>query len=455
MLYNLTVLFVLQTYEVYVKYYKINTYGCQMNVHESEKIAGVLQSMGYESCSEEILPDLIVFNTCCIRDNAEKKISGHIGAIKNLKEKKRDLTVVVTGCMTQQNGVAESLMKRFPFIDIILGANNLDDLSIELKKLNDRKIRHSIKINNSDRPSIFEFDGAYRTSGVNAWVNIMYGCNNFCTYCIVPHVRGRERSRQPIKIINEVKTLLDEGYKEITLLGQNVNSYGSDFGTGYGFAELLSEISAIRGSHRIRFMTSHPKDLTERIVDIIASSDTVCNYIHLPLQSGSNKILNNMNRRYTREKYLEIIDMIRNKIPDCGITTDLMVGFPGETEEDFDDTLDMVDKVGFSAAFTYIYSPRKGTPAAELTQLPYSLKSERIQRLIARQNAVTKQLSANYENKIYKILVEDAPENGVLCGRTDCGRLVKFNGSKDKIGCFVDVFIEHSASASLFGRIAE
>lgn len=426
-----------------------------MNVHESEKIAGILHNLGYEVCSEGIIPDLIVFNTCCIRDNAEKKISGHIGAIKNLKEKKRDLTVVIAGCMTQQSGAAESLMKRFPFIDIILGANNLDDLSSELEKIKDCKVRHSIKINNSDKPSIYEFDGAYRTSGVNAWVNIMYGCNNFCTYCIVPHVRGRERSRQPLNIINEVKSLLNDGYKEITLLGQNVNSYGSDFDTGYGFAELLTEISSIQGSHRIRFMTSHPKDLTEKIVDIIASSDNVCNYIHLPLQSGSNKILNDMNRHYTREKYLEIINMIRTKIPDCGITTDLMVGFPGETEEDFNDTLDMIDKVGFSAAFTYIYSPRKGTPAAEMTQLPYSIKSKRIQSLISRQNTVTKRLSANYENKIFKILVEDAPEDGILCGRTDCGRLVKFKGASDKIGSFVNVIIEHSASASLFGRIAE
>lgn len=439
-----------------MKYYKINTYGCQMNVHESEKIAGILQETGYIECPDEAtIPDAIVFNTCCIRDNAEKKISGHIGAIKKLKEKNRDMLVIVVGCMTQQEGAAQSLIKRFPFIDIILGANNLGDLKQEIIQSIALKSRHAIKINTDENPGIYEFDDAYRTSGVNAWVNIMYGCNNFCTYCIVPYVRGRERSRRPDKILNEVNKLINSGYKEITLLGQNVNSYGSDFCDGYGFSDLLKDIAAIDGDHRIRFMTSHPKDLTEKIVDVIANSQNICNYIHLPLQSGSNKILRAMNRKYTREKYSEIIKMIRSKIPDCGITTDLMVGFPGETEEDFADTLNAVDQFGFSAAFTYIYSPRNGTAAAKMTQIPYAVKSERIQRLIERQNAVTKKLSALYENKKFRILVEDSIGDDELCGRTDCGRLVKFKGNADKIGRFADVVIEHSASASLYGTVIE
>lgn len=434
--------------------YKINTYGCQMNVHESEKIAAVLRKFGYlKEDSEDF--DIVVFNTCCIRDNAEKKILGHIGAVKKIKEKKPDLIIIVMGCMTQQKGAATALLKRFPMIDIILGANNLNDLESEIARLKRNEFKHEIKIDESDKPQVYEFDEPYRTSGVNAWVNIMYGCNNFCSYCIVPHVRGRERSRNPEKILNEIRRLVANGYKEITLLGQNVDSYGSDFDNGYGFANLLDDIEKIDGNYRLRFMTSHPKDITLDVITRIKNSTKLCHYVHLPLQSGSNNILKAMNRKYTRERYLELIDMIRSNIPDVGITTDLMVGFPGETEADFEDTLDMVKRACFSASFTYIYSPRAGTPASTMEQIPYAVKSERIQRLIKLQNELTKERSREYEGKVFKVLIEDYLGDGRGCGRTDCGRLVNFPCNESDIGRFVMVKIEKSRSASLFGEIVE
>lgn len=434
--------------------YKINTYGCQMNVHESEKIAAVLRKFGYlEEDSDDY--DIVVFNTCCIRDNAEKKILGHIGAVKKVKEKKPNLIIIVMGCMTQQKGAATALLKRFPMIDIILGANNLSDLELEISRLKNNEFKHEINVDESDKPQVYEFDEPYRTSGVNAWVNIMYGCNNFCSYCIVPYVRGRERSRKPEMILDEIRRLVADGYKEITLLGQNVDSYGSDFDNGYGFADLLDDIEKIDGDYRLRFMTSHPKDITIDVIDKIKNSTKLCHYVHLPLQSGSNNILKAMNRKYTRERYLELVDMIRANIPDVGITTDLMVGFPGETEADFEDTLDMVRRAKFSAAFTYIYSPRAGTPAATMEQIPYSVKSERIQRLIKLQNELTKERSREYEGKVFKVLVEDYLGDGRGCGRTDCGRLVNFPCDESYIGKFVTVKIEKSRSASLFGEIVE
>lgn len=437
-----------------MKKYKIATYGCQMNVHESEKIAGMLRNIDYIEAQENENYDLIIFNTCCIRDTAEKKITGHIGQIKSVKRKNPSLIVCVVGCMTQQDGMAEKLKEKYPFIDIILGTNNIDMLPDAIINLSNNHTKY-VHIDSNPNPPITEFEGAYRTSGTNAWVNIMYGCNNFCTYCIVPYVRGRERSRNPQNIINEFKMLIEKGYKEITLLGQNVNSYGNDFDNEIDFAYLLEELAKIEGNHRIRFMTSHPKDLNEKVVEIIAKYDTVSNYIHLPIQSGSNKILKAMNRRYTREQYLETINMIKNKIPDCGITTDIMVGFPGETEEDFADTVDILERVKYSSAFTYIYSQRKGTPAGEMEQIPYSVKSERIQRLIKVQNNITKAISRSYEGKIFKVLCEGVKDSENVCGRTDCGRLVTFRGNAEMIGNYYNVKINKSRSASLFGDITE
>lgn len=425
-----------------------------MNVHESERIANSLEKLGYELSNDDNF-DIVVFNTCCIRDTAEQKILGHIGKLKKTKRANPQLIIAIVGCMSGQKGKAEELLKKYPFIDIILGANNLEQLENAVKTLQE-KHKKTICVPNEDKPAVVENVDYTRTSMPNAWVNIMYGCNNFCTYCIVPYVRGRERSRKPEFIIDECKDLIAKGYKEITLLGQNVNSYGNDFeDKSIDFAGLLEKLAQIKGDHRIRFMTSHPKDLNEKVIDIIAKYDTLCKNIHLPIQSGSNKILKAMNRHYTREKYLDIVSKIKEKMPLCGITTDIMVGFPGESEQDFEDTLDIVKSVKFSGAFTYIYSPRKGTPANEMEQIPYEIKSNRIQILIKMQNQITKELSKNYEGNVYRVLVEDIKEDGNLCGRTDCGRLVTFAGDKSLISTFKSVLITRSQSASLFGTITE
>ena len=294
-----------------------------------------------------------------------------------------------------------------------------------------------------------------RTSYPNAWVNIIYGCNNFCTYCIVPYVRGRELSRPMDAIVDEVRKCLDEGYKEITLLGQNVNSYGNDLKDGHtNFANLLKEVGSLDYDFRLRFMTNHPKDLTEDVVEAMASSSKICNNIHLPVQSGSNKVLKDMNRHYTREKYFSLIEMLRKAMPDIGITSDIMVGFPTETEEDFQDTMDLVEQVRYSNAFTFIYSPRQGTPAASMVQIPYEIKKRRIGELIKLQNKITKELSNEYVGNVYRVLAEDvAPKlEGMVCGRTESGRLVNFAGSKEDVGSFFNVRIDQSKSASLFGK---
>lgn len=436
--------------------YKIITYGCQMNIHESEKIAGILEDMGYGECNDENEADIIVFNTCCIRDNAEKRALGNIGAVKHIKKSNPDLIVAVVGCMTQQEGAGLTLRQKYPYVDIVLGTNNLFELENCILNLRNHK-KKSVIIDTDEKPQIREDEKFYRTSGTNAWLNIMYGCNNFCTYCIVPYVRGRERSRKMVNVLDEFKRLLDEGYKEITLLGQNVNSYGHDLDDGSNFAKLLEEISKIQGKHRVRFMTSHPKDLNRDVIDIIADSSNICNNIHLPIQSGSNKILKLMNRHYTREYYLDTIDAIKSKIPDCGITTDLMVGFPYEEEEDFQDTLDIVRRVKYSSAFTFVYSIRRGTKAATMPQVPPEVSKDRITRLIAEQNKITKLLSKEYEGNVYEVLCEDkAPKKeGFVCGRTDSGRLVTFKGEESLIGQFVNVKINKSQSASLFGDIVE
>lgn len=434
--------------------YKIKTYGCQMNVHESEKIAGMLEQMGYVCTEQDEDADVIVFNTCCIRDTAEKKICGNIGVLKPLKRQKKDLIIAVVGCMTQQNGSAELLLKKYPYVDIVLGTSNLALLpqAIEARKHGGKRARY---ISDSTVDANVELPVA-RTSYPNAWVNIMYGCNNFCTYCIVPYVRGRERSRRIEDILADVKRLLAQGYKEITLLGQNVDSYGSDL-ENVNFATLLGEIAKIEGKFRIRFMTSHPKDFDSKVIDIIASCPNICNNIHLPVQSGSSRILKAMNRHYDREKYMSIIREIKSKLPGVGITSDIMIGFPGETDEDFQDTISLVEEVRFSNAFTFVYSPRKGTPAASMEQIPADVKKQRITALVAKQNAITKELSNQYIGGTYEVLVEDvAPKKeGCVCGRTESGRLVTFAGSSDLIGQFVNVKITKSQSAALFGVIGE
>lgn len=437
------------------KKYCVVTYGCQMNLHESEKISGLLSGMGMSAVNEPENADVVVFNTCCIRDTAERRSLGNIGKMKELKKKNKNLLIVVTGCMTQQNGFAENMKERYQYVDVILGTHNISDLENQIRIRLEKKKRVAAVLD-TDGYIDDETTPVTRTSFPNAWVNINYGCNNFCTYCIVPYVRGRERSRDVKSIISECEKLINDGYKEITLLGQNVNSYGNDVpDENVNFANLLREVAKIDGKFRIRFMTSHPKDLTEDVVKAIRDNDKICNNIHLPIQAGSNSVLKNMNRRYTREHYLGLIDMIRRYLPDCGITTDIMVGFPYETEEDFLDTMDIVEKVRFSTAFTFIYSVRKGTKAAEMPQIPYEIKQNRIKRLIARQNEITEEISKDYVGNIYEILVEGMQEkkNGYVVGRTESGRLVSAKGDESMIGEFKNVKITAVKNAQLLGEI--
>lgn len=437
------------------KKYCVVTYGCQMNLHESEKISGILSGMGMSAVDEPENADVVVFNTCCIRDTAERRALGNIGKMKELKKKNKNLLIVVTGCMTQQNGFAENMKERYQYVDVILGTHNISDLENQIRIRLEKKKRVAAVLD-TDGYIDDETTPVTRTSFPNAWVNINYGCNNFCTYCIVPYVRGRERSRDMKNIISECEKLINDGYKEITLLGQNVNSYGNDVpDENVNFANLLREVAKIDGKFRIRFMTSHPKDLTEDVVKAIRDNDKICNNIHLPIQAGSNSVLKNMNRRYTREHYLGLIDMIRRYLPDCGITTDIMVGFPYETEEDFLDTMDIVEKVRFSTAFTFIYSVRKGTKAAEMPQIPYEIKQNRIKRLIARQNEITEEISKDYVGNVYEILVEGMQEkkNGYVVGRTESGRLVSAKGDESMIGEFKNVKITAVKNAQLLGEI--
>lgn len=423
-----------------------------MNIHDSEKIAGILEELGYQAVDDQTKADIVVFNTCCIRETAEQKIYGHIGALKKLKQRNRDMIVIVCGCMSQQDGVAEKIRASYPFVDIILGTSNLNSLKQAVLDAQKRK-----RIVKTDFELYAEEDFTQsRTSYPNAWVNINYGCNNFCTYCIVPYVRGRERSRPLTDIMTEVKAMLAEGYKEITLLGQNVNSYGHDLPDGEDFPALLRSIGELGGKFRLRFMTSHPKDLSKEVIDAVAAYPNICDNIHLPVQSGSTEILRRMNRRYTRDDYLALIERIRAKLPNVGITTDIMVGFPGETEQDFEDTLDLVKKARYSSAFCFIYSRRKGTPAYSMAdQVPYTVKRDRITRLLACQNEVTKEISATMLGKRYEVLVEgpNTHYKDMMCGRTESGRLVNFKCDKSYVGQFVTVEIEQTKSATLWGRI--
>lgn len=437
------------------KRYLIKTYGCQMNVHESEKIAGQLQTLGYEETQTAEDADVIVFNTCCVRENAEQHAFGNIGMYKKLKKEKKDLVIAVCGCMTQQGEFAKKLSATFPFVDVIIGTYNIDEFGKILQKTVDTKKRVvEILDKNGD---ICEEITPYRSSYPNAWVNIAYGCNNFCTYCIVPYVRGRERSRLPENVVDEVKNLVNEGYKEITLLGQNVNSYGHDLKNDVGFASLLDEIGKIEGKFRLRFMSNHPKDLTEDVIEAIKRNPHACHAIHLPVQSGSNRILSLMNRRYSVEKYLSQIESIRKIIPDCAITTDIIVGFPTETEEDFIDTVKLVETVKFDGAFTFVYSKRAGTKAAIMDgQIDPEIQKDRIMRLIDVQNELNRKESLTYVGKTVEILVEDFDEKkNSYMGRDERGKMAYFSCDENVIGKFVNVKITSAGGMSLMGEIIE
>lgn len=435
------------------KKYLIVTYGCQMNVHESEKIAGILRSRGYEECKDEKEADIIVFNTCCIRENAENHAYGNIGALKKLKRGNPGLLIAVGGCMTQQEGAAERLRKKFPFVDIVFGTHNLDSLG----ELLDRKAESKKAVVDiwGKEGEIREDDYSFRTSYPNAWVNIMYGCNNFCSYCIVPYVRGRERSRAPEKISEEVDRLIDSGYKEITLLGQNVNSYGNDREGECSFPQLLRRLCRREDKFRLRFMTSNPKDFGEELVRAIAECPQICHLVHLPVQAGSDRILKLMNRKYTAAEYLRKVELLRKYVPDCQLTTDIMVGFPTETEEDFRATLSLVREAGFSTAFTFVYSRRSGTAAAKMEgQIPESVQKERIMRLVELVNEQTREKSACYRGRTIEILCEDYDEKkGLYLGRDEYGRMGYFPSSENVVGKFVNVKITEASGVSLTGEI--
>ena len=435
------------------KYY-IVTYGCQMNVHESEKIAGLLRSSGCDAARSEEEADIIVFNTCCIRENAENHAFGNIGALKKLKRQKKDLIIAVGGCMTQEKGKTDVLKEKFPFIDVIFGTLNLEELPALIEEERRAKKR-IIKIREKEG-EIVEGVQPFRTSFPNAWVNIAYGCNNFCSYCIVPYVRGRERSRKADNIIAEVQSLVDQGYKEITLLGQNVNSYGNDLQDGSNFADLLDKAASIGGKFRLRFMTNHPKDFTEDVVRVMKKHvGKICRLVHLPVQSGSNEILKRMNRRYTAEKYLEEIRMLKTLIPEAEVTTDIIVGFPGETEEDYLKTEELVKNADFASAFTFVFSKRSGTKAAEMPdQIPEEVSKNRIMRLVELVNSKTREKSEKYVGKTVEILCEDYDEKKkAYLGRDEFGRMAYFSYPKNIIGKFVNVRVTGANGISLTSEV--
>ena len=431
--------------------YFIRTYGCQMNLHESEKLAGLLEAAGYTLADEPESADVILFVTCCIRENAEQKVYGHIGSLKQYKAENPNVVIAVGGCMTQQKGAAEKLKKKFPFVDVIFGTHNLCDFMRLLEEKNGRK-KTLIEITEEDSES--ENTPMTRSSFPNAWVNVIYGCNNFCTYCIVPYVRGREKSRTIPDVVAEVKKLVESGYKEITLLGQNVNSYGNDFkGEGGDFADLLDAIGReVKGKYRLRFMSNHPKDLTERLVAAMARNENACHSVHLPLQSGSNDVLRRMNRRYTREDYMAKLAMIKKYMPDCAVSTDVMVGFPGESEQDFRDTMDIMEQADFASAFMFVYSRREGTPAATMPdQISEEVSKARIMEMVAAQNARTARHSALYQGRTIEILCEDFDDKKQMyLGRDEYGRMGYFASDKDERGNFVTVKVIETNGISLY-----
>lgn len=433
------------------KRYHIVTYGCQMNAHDSETIAGMLEQMGMTEAAAREDADFVLYNTCCVRENAERRALGNVGWLKELKKVKPELIVGVCGCMVQQDGMAQKLIKRYPFVDIAFGTHNLPELPGMFKKLLDSRER-VVSVLDTDG-MIAEGLPVKRAGGLMAYVTIMYGCDNFCSYCIVPYVRGRERSRLPEDILREVEQLKTEGIKEIMLLGQNVNSYA---GGGIDFAELLRRVDDI-GIERVRFMTSHPKDLSDRLIDVMANSKHICHQLHLPVQHGSNRVLSAMNRCYTREHYLGVVKRLRDAMPDIGLTTDLIVGFPGETEEDFNQTIDLVRQVRYDSAYTFIYSPRQGTVAAEMpNQVDEETAKRRIHELIAVQEQITAETYAAQVGHVENVLCEgvSARSERQITGRTQRGITVNFDGSADMVGSVVPVMITGAGHNTLKGKIA-
>lgn len=485
------------------KTYRIITFGCQMNEHDSEVISGMLSQRGYMEMPEAAPqahagadriadagadgmadPDIMIINTCSIRDNADQRFFGTLGQLKKIKARKPDFVVCVCGCMMQQEHITTRIRRSYPWVDVIFGTHNIHEFPDMLEELYENRAKadnakaaatqsdsyarakHEIRSSKDtrvdrvydDADEIVEGLPAKRLYRHKSFVNIMFGCNNFCSYCIVPYTRGREKSRCAEDIISEVRNLVADGVKEVTLLGQNVNSYrGVDReDRQWDFTDLIYALNDIDGLERIRFMTSHPKDLSDRLIEAFAKCEKLCNYIHLPVQAGSSEVLKRMNRRYTREKYLELVRKLREAVPDIAISTDIIVGFPGETEEDFAQTLELAEEVRYDSAFTFLYSPRPGTPAAEYEdQIPEHVKHERFNRLVETMNRISAEKNAAYVGRVCRVLVDgpDKKASGMLNGRTEEFKLVDFEGPEEITGQTVDVEITGSNTFSLRGKL--
>jgi len=429
----------------------VHTLGCVQNENDSERIRGMLLEMGYTMCEEEKKADVVIFNTCAVRENAELKVFGFIGALKNVKAKRPRMIIGICGCMMQQQYVVDKIKKTYKHVDMIFGTHTIHRFP---KILHSAMQQKTVDVEDSEG-YIAENIHHLRGSSVVASVSIMYGCNNFCTYCIVPYVRGRERSRRPADILAEVEGLALQGYKEVTLIGQNVNSY-----VGYDdiadFADLIESISKIEGIERIRFVSSHPKDFSDKLIDTIAGNKKICIQIHLPFQAGSNKVLKDMNRKYTKEQYLSLIERIKTKIPNVALSSDIIVGFPTETNEDFADTVDVVKKIGFDMLYTFIYSRRSGTPAAEIN--PVLTEDEikhNFEELLKVQSKIVYDINAKLQGSVVSVLVEGESKTNpnLLTGRTESGKIVNFSADRATIGTIIDVKITHVATWSLTGEI--
>ncbi len=431
------------------------TFGCQMNARDSEKLDGILRQIGYQK-SESEEADFVIYNTCTVRENANQKVYGRLGVLHSYKKKNPRMMIGLCGCMMQEPDVVEKLKKSYPFVDLIFGTHNIYKFAELI--VNRFESGHPIIDIWKETDQIVEDLPCERKYPFKSGVNIMFGCNNFCSYCIVPYVRGRERSRNPKDIIREIEKLVADGVVEVMLLGQNVNSYGKTLEEPVTFAQLLREIEKIDGLKRIRFMTSHPKDLSDELIEVMRNSKKICNHLHLPLQSGSSRILKIMNRKYTKEQYLELVEKIRAAVPDISLTTDLIVGFPGETEEDFLETLDVVRKVRYDSAFTFIYSKRTGTPAAKMeNQIPQEVVKDRFDRLLSEVQAISKEEAKKVEGKILPVLVEEVngQDDSLVTGRLTNNLLVHFKGTKDLIGKIVEVELKECRGFYYMGEKCE
>lgn len=428
--------------------YHILTYGCQMNEHDSEKMSGMLEDMGYLETPDTSTADLIIINTCAVRENAEMKVLGNIGHLKPIKEENPNLIIAICGCMMQEPNMVEKIKKSYPYVDLVFGTHNYHQLPEFLYRALTDKVR-IIEIE-KDNNLIIEGLPVKRKKGIKAFVTIMQGCNNFCSYCIVPYTRGRERSREISSIVEEIKGLVADGVREVTLLGQNVNSFKPSF------PELLKAVNEIDGLYRIRFMTSHPKDFSEELIKAMKELDKVCEYIHLPVQSGSTAVLKAMNRKYTREDYLEKVALLKKEIPGVSISTDIIIGFPGETEEDVEYTISMIKEVEYDSAFTFIYSKREGTPAAtKVDNTPKEVISERFNRMLESLNEIVIKKNKERQGLIYEVLVDDIKGDGLLQGRTREGFLVTFSGGEDLLGTLQQVKITNPKKFSLEGELCD